>query len=211
MCTPIGSMFSIEQTTTQLPRASDITSSSNSCQPSSDSSTSTCPTGLAASPAAIRAASSSGVRAIPPPLPPSVNAGRTIDGRIPGGEHESVTTSDLGTCRPALSIASLKSNRSSARRIASTLAPSSSTPYSASAPDSCSSTARLRAVWPPSVGSSASGSSAAITSVIVSTSSGSMYVASAHSGSVMIVAGFELTSTTRIPSRRSTRQAWDAE
>ena len=38
-----------------------------------------------------------------------------------------------------------------------------------------------------------------------------MYVASAHSGSVMIVAGFELIRTTRRPSRRSTRHACDAE
>ena len=36
---------------------------------------------------------------------------------------------------------------------------------------------------------------------------GSTYVASAISGSVMIVAGFELTRMTRRPSSRSTRQA----
>jgi len=36
---------------------------------------------------------------------------------------------------------------------------------------------------------------------------GSTYVASANSGSVMMVAGLELTRLTRIPSARSTRQA----
>ena len=40
---------------------------------------------------------------------------------------------------------------------------------------------------------------------------GSMYVASANSGSVMIVAGLELMRVTRRPSSRSTRQAWVPE
>jgi hypothetical protein len=39
------------------------------------------------------------------------------------------------------------------------------------------------------------------------TVSGSMYTTSATSSSVMIVAGLLLTSTTRIPSSRSARQA----
>ena len=43
--TPIGSRFSIEQTTTQVSRASRISSSSNSFQPRTDSSTSTSWTG----------------------------------------------------------------------------------------------------------------------------------------------------------------------
>jgi hypothetical protein len=46
------------------------------------------------------------------------------------------------------------------------------------------------------VGSSASGRSRSITAATGPGSSGSTYVASANSGSVMIVAGFELTSTT---------------
>ena len=41
--------------------------------------------------------------------------------------------------------------------------------------------------------------------------SGSMYVASATSGSVMIVAGLLLTRLTRSPSALSTRQAWVPE
>ncbi len=40
---------------------------------------------------------------------------------------------------------------------------------------------------------------------------GSTYVASATSGSVMIVAGLLLTRITRRPSWRSTRQAWVPE
>ena len=40
---------------------------------------------------------------------------------------------------------------------------------------------------------------------------GSTYVASAISGSVMIVAGFEFTRTTRRPSSLSTRHAWVPE
>ena len=40
---------------------------------------------------------------------------------------------------------------------------------------------------------------------------GSTYVASANSGSVMIVAGLLFTSTTRMPSARSTRHAWVPE
>lgn len=41
--------------------------------------------------------------------------------------------------------------------------------------------------------------------------SGSTYVASANSGSVMIVAGFEFTRTTRRPSSLSARMAWVPE
>ena len=80
VCTPIGSTFSIEQTTTTLSAPSRMTSSSNSPQPSTDSSISTCPIGEAARPRATIAASSASARAIPPPRPPSVKAGRIISG-----------------------------------------------------------------------------------------------------------------------------------
>lgn len=69
----------------------------------------------------------------------------------------------------------------------------------------------LRAVWPPSVGSRTSGRSLAM---IFSTNSGvigSTYVASAISGSVMIVAGLELTRMTLRPSARRMRHAWVPE
>ena len=78
--TPIGSTFSIEQTMTTLSALSRITSSSNSPQPSTDSSISTWPIGDAARPPATIRSKSASVRAIPPPRPPSVNAGRMISG-----------------------------------------------------------------------------------------------------------------------------------
>ena len=57
----------------------------------------------------------------------------------------------------------LNRSRFSPAWIASTFAPISSTPYLSSTPDSCSAIAVLSAVWPPSVGSSASGRSLAMT------------------------------------------------
>jgi carbamoyl-phosphate synthase small subunit len=81
------------------------------------------------------------------------------------------------------------------------------TPYFSSTPWSCSAMAQLSAVWPPRVASSASGRSLAMTLVTYSGVIGSMYVASANSGSVMIVAGLELMSVTRRPSAFRTRQA----
>ena len=81
VCTPIGSMFSIEQTITTLSLRSRITSSSNSPQPITDSSISTCPIGDAARPSATRSRYSDSVRAMPPPSPPIVKPGRMIAGR----------------------------------------------------------------------------------------------------------------------------------
>ena len=57
--------------------------------------------------------------------------------------------------------------------------------------------ATLSPVWPPSVGSTASGNSRSMIRATTSGVSGSTYVRSAKSGSVMIVAGLELTRTTR--------------
>jgi hypothetical protein len=80
VCTPIASMFSIEQTTTTLSLRSRISSSSNSFQPSTDSSMSTVWTGESASPwPAIRRSIGSSV-AIPEPSPPMVNDGRMTTG-----------------------------------------------------------------------------------------------------------------------------------
>jgi hypothetical protein len=64
-------------------------------------------------------------------------------------------------------------------------------------PASESSRARLSAVPPPIVGSTASGRSRRSTLETPSRSSGSMYVRSAKPGSVMIVAGLELTTIVR--------------
>ena len=90
-------------------------------------------------------------------------------------------------------------------------APISSTPNFSSTPSRASATAVFSAVCPPSVASSASGRSRSMTAATNSGVIGSTYVASATSGSVMIVAGLELTKMTRRPSALSTRHAWVPE
>ncbi len=92
---------------------------------------------------------------------------------------------------------SLKSLRSSPRSMASRSHPIISMPYSSSTPDLASSTAVLSPVCPPSVGRIASGRSRSMTFFTNSAVIGSTYVRSASPGSVMMVAGFELTRTTR--------------
>ena len=108
---------------------------------------------------------------------------------------------------PSSSTIFLNTWRFSPRSIASIEAPISSTPYFSSTPAASSAIAALSAVWPPSVASRASGRSLAITFSTYSAVIGSTYVASANSGSVMIVAGLEFTRMTRMPSSLSTRQA----
>ena len=71
--------------------------------------------------------------------------------------------------------------------------------------------AAFRAVWPPRVAKTASGFSLTIIRSMNSGVIGSIYVASANSGSVIMVAGLELTRTTRIPSALNTRHAWVPE
>jgi hypothetical protein len=105
----------------------------------------------------------------------------------------------------------LKIWRSSPLLIASKLAPISSTSYFSRMPWLWSSIAAFSAVCPPSVGRIASGRSLAMIVSMTCQVIGSMYVASAKSGSVMIVAGLELTRITRTPSSRRTRQAWVPE
>ena len=122
--TPIGSTFSIEQTITTLSAPSRMTSSSNSPQPSTDSSISTCPIGDAASPPATIRSKSASLRAIPPPRPPSVNAGRMMSGRPKASKatraSSSVVAIVLRAVRsPAACIVASNSSRSSARQIAS--------------------------------------------------------------------------------------------
>ena len=65
-------------------------------------------------------------------------------------------------------MACLNSSRSSAFLMAGSFAPISSTPYRSRTPDSASVTAVLSAVWPPSVGSSASGRSRSMMRVTTS-------------------------------------------
>ena len=80
VCTPTGSRFSMEHTTTTLSAWSRITSSSYSFQPRIDSSRSTSVTGEYCSPVPAMRRSSSGVWAKPEPRPPIVNDGRTTTG-----------------------------------------------------------------------------------------------------------------------------------
>ena len=81
VCTPIGSRFSIEQTTTQLSARSRMTSSSNSFQPTIERSMRISPIGLASRPRAAIGRSSSAVVAMPVPRPPRMKAGRMMTGR----------------------------------------------------------------------------------------------------------------------------------
>ena len=80
VCTPIGSMFSIEQMTTKLSAQSRMTSSSNSFQPMTDSSTRISWTGLIDRPRCAISRNSSTLYAMPPPTPPSVKEGRMMLG-----------------------------------------------------------------------------------------------------------------------------------
>ncbi len=202
VCTPIGSKFSIEQMMTTLSFLSRITSSSNSFHPAMDSSISTSLIGEASRPMRIRWSNSSRVTAMFWPVPPSVRDGRMMTGRPISAITFSASATSwamplLGRSRPIFSIAALKRSRSSALRIAATSAPISSTPYLSSTPRRASSSAMLSAVCPPTVGRIASGCSAAMMRSSTSGTIGSMYVRSANSGSVMIVAGFEFTRITR--------------
>ena len=72
VCTPMGSRFSMEHTTTQLSARSRITSSSNSFQPTIDSSTRISEMGLASRPNEATRSNSSAVAAMPAPRPPSM-------------------------------------------------------------------------------------------------------------------------------------------
>ena len=174
-------------------------------------------TGERSSPRRTIASNSSRLYAMPPPLPPSVNAGRMIAGKpaisstTRNPSSIVVAMPPLATLSPMRRIASLNSARSSAVRIARSSAPISSTPYFSSTPFCDSAIATLSAVWPPIVGSSASGRSFSITSSTNRGVTGSTYVASANSGSVMMVAGFELMRITSYPSSFKAFVAWVPE
>ena len=179
VCTPIGSKFSIEQTITTLSAPSRITSSSNSFQPKSERSMSTCDTGDRSSPRLTICSNSSRLYAIPPPEPPSVNEGRMIAGKQVQSESASASSHDVamrpcGVLSPIRRIAASNSWRSSAIRMARALAPISSQPYFSMTPRSASVIATLSAVCPPIVGSTASGRSRAMMRSTVSAVTGSI-------------------------------------
>ncbi len=208
----MGSKFSMEHMMTTLSFGSLISSSSNSFQLATDSSTRTVPFGDASRPHLTISSYSSLLYAMEPPVPPRVN-----DGLITAGNPTcSIARKDssidltyllLGIRSPIRSMDNLNRSRSSALLIASTLAPMSCTSNSSRTPRSLRATAMLSAVCPPIVGSRASGLSRSIIFATNSGINGSIYVLSANSGSVMMVAGFELTRMTRYPSSFSALQA----
>ncbi len=164
VCTPIGSIFSIEQMIIQLSFLSLTTSISYSFQPRTDSSIRTSEVGDASIPFSTIFINSSLVYAIPPPVPPSVNDGRMITGKPSVSSasspwDRSCASNDFGVFNPMSFIASLKSSLSSAISIASDDAPIISTLYLSKIPNFLRDSVVLRAVWPPIVGSMASGRS----------------------------------------------------
>ena len=133
VCTPIGSTFSIEQTTTTLSAPSRITSSSNSFHPMTLRSISTSPIGEAWRPVRARSSNSCRLYAMPPPVPPRVKEGRMMAGK-PTSPTIATASSRLrakppcGTESPIRAIASANFSRSSAISIARRSAPISSMP-----------------------------------------------------------------------------------
>jgi hypothetical protein len=141
VCTPIGSRFSIEHTTTTLSARSRMTSSSYSFQPSMDSSTSTSVVGLRQPGGRRCVAARRGPGPMPEPAPPMVNEGAHHQGvaELLGGRQlasaiaaDGGLRADLGA--EAAATICLNSWRSSPSWIASMLAPISSTPYFSSTP-----------------------------------------------------------------------------
>ena len=133
VCTPMGSMFSIEQTMMQLSALSRTTSISNSFHPSTDSSTSTSPTGEMARPSRTTASYPALSYAMPPPAPPRVNDGRMMRGRPISSRARRASSSERtvrlrGTSRPMRSMASRNSWRFSALAMTVSSAPIISTP-----------------------------------------------------------------------------------
>ena len=128
-------------------------------------------------------------QAVPPPNPPSVNAGRINTGQAPIDSAAEMTSSmvlhamasEIGS--PIESHTWLNNSRSSALSIASRSEPMSSTPSRSSEPSCASSLAIFRAVCPPIPARRAHGFSISKIRRTVSGRSGSMYTLSAISGS----------------------------
>ncbi|MNO76967.1 hypothetical protein D3C76_680590 [compost metagenome] len=155
---------------------------------------------------------SSSVAQIPPPVPPSVYAGRTITG-YPISLANCTASSTVviivlsGTGCSNSRIKSRNRSRSSAFSMEVNCVPSNFTFSRSSTPARASSTAIFKPVCPPSVGSKPSGRSWRMIWVTKSRVIGSIYTLSAIFVSVIIVAGLLLISTTSTPSSLS---AWQA-
>ena len=179
VCIPIGSIFSIEQTTIILFALSRITSSSNSFQPSKDSSTKISVIGLAIKPFFTNSLNSSMLYATDPPVPPRVNEGLIITGNsiVPinvKASFQSCTNPPFAVSIPTSFITVLKRSRSSAFSIASTWAPISWTLNFFNILSLWRSIVRFKAVCPPTVGKIASGFSFSIIAITYSNVMGSI-------------------------------------
>ena len=133
------------------------------------------------------------------------NAVRTIAMDSTDGLVRGQIATDTGS--PISISKSLNRSLSSAFLIVSRGVPSSLTLYLSNTPASFKSTAKFRPVCPPNVGSTPSGLSVSIIRVNTSTVRGSIYIMSAIPVSVIMVAGFELTSTVVTPSSLRALQA----
>jgi hypothetical protein len=114
---------------------------------------------------------------------------------------------ERGVSTPARAHAALNRSRSSAVWIASSEAPMSSTPYFARMPFSAELDREVQARLPADRRQQCVGPLALDDALEDRHGQGLDVRRSATPGSVMIVAGFELTSTTSMPSRLSTRHA----
>ena len=152
VCTPIASMFSIEQMTTTLSAWSRITSSSYSFQPATERSMRISLIGLAVEP---RSATRQHLVVVVRDAGAAATEDERRAERSPGNRPRRRCAALRRRCTrcptaaPAGRLRSLRVLnrwRSSAVRIASTFAPIISTPNASSTPSSCSATARLRPV-----------------------------------------------------------------
>ena len=178
----------------------------------------TWPMGLARRPDATRSRYWSPLSTMPPPVPPSVNAGRMTAGRpisraprsaacrSPAWHpRRSPTAGTAGRCARAASGSARGPPPSRWPRAA---CPADGHRAVRSTPARATSTARLSAVWPPRPAQDAVGLLAledALDRRRPSAARGRP--TSATPGSVMIVAGLELSRMVRTPSSRSARQA----
>ena len=210
---PIGSRFSMVVMMITLSFLSRKSSSSNSFQPISALSMSTSWMGEASRPRWSRSSNFSLSYTSEAPVPPRVNEGRMHSGKpnswaisLPLRYERAILHGAVPT--PILAINWRNCSRSSVMLIASMSTPMSSTPYFSHTPFSWASMARLSAVWPPMVGSTASIFCSERIFSMDLTVRGSRYTWSAVTGSVMMVAGLELIRVTSIPSSRNERAAW---
>ncbi len=116
---------------------------------------------------------------MPPPVPPSVNEGRSTHGKPTVACASSACSSECAIPeraepRPMRVIAALNFSRSSALSIAFFDAPISSTSNFDSTPSRARSSAQFSAVCPPIVGNSASGRSRAMIFATIGQVIGSM-------------------------------------